>query len=83
MTIAGLLAAAGALLFWPKGKANPTAMPFEPVAPIAPRVPGFLDATASLAEVRKRLVATGELGEEEKGSIDTLQLALTAGSDQP
>lgn len=84
MTIAGLLAAAAAILFWPKANPSPVPMPFEPVSPtpMAPRVPGFLEATAALAEVRKRLVATDELGEEEKEAIDTLQLALTSGSDQ-
>jgi hypothetical protein len=85
MTIAGLLAAAAAILFWPKGKPAPAPMPFEPVnvKPLAPRVPGFLEATAALAEVRKRLVATDELGDEEREAIDTLQLALTSGSDKP
>jgi hypothetical protein len=85
MTIAGLLAAAAAILFWPKGKPAPRPMPFEPVdvKPLPPRVPGFLEATAALAEVRKRLVATDELGEEEREAIDTLQLALTSGSDKP
>jgi hypothetical protein len=85
MTIAGLLAAAAAILFWPKGKPAPAPMPFEPVdiKPMAPRVPGFLEATAALAEVRKRLVATDELGDEEREAIDTLQLALTSGSDKP
>jgi hypothetical protein len=84
MTIAGLLAAAAAILFWPKGKPAPAPMPFEPVdiKPMAPRVPGFLEATAALAEVRKRLVATDELGDEEREAIDTLQLALTSGSDK-
>jgi hypothetical protein len=84
MTIAGLLAAAAAILFWPKSKPAPVPMPFEPLSPepMAPRVPGFLEATAALAEVRKRLVATDELGEEEREAIDTLQLALTSGSDK-
>jgi hypothetical protein len=80
MTIAGLLAAAAAILFWPKGKPLPSPL-FVPT-PAKAAGPSFLEATASLADVRKRLVATDLLSDAEKKAIDVLQLALTAGSDQ-
>ena len=85
MTIAGLMAAAAAVLFWPKAKA-PAPSLFTPspaeVSPPAPRMPSFLEATGDLANVRRRLVATDQLGDPEKKAIDVLQLALTSGSDK-
>ena len=85
ITIAGLMAAAAAVLFWPKAKAPGPSM-FTPspaeVSPPAPRVPTFLEATGNLANVRRRLVATELLGDPERKAIDVLQLALTSGSDK-
>lgn len=37
---------------------------------------------ADLANVRKRLLDTKQLDDKSKGAIDTLTLALVAGSDQ-
>ena len=85
MTIAGLMAAAAAVLFWPKAKA-PAPSLFTPspaeVSPPAPRGPTYQEAIANLANVRKRLVATAALDEKAKAAIDTLTLALVAGSDK-
>jgi hypothetical protein len=47
-----------------------------------PAVPTFIEATSDLSNVRKRLNSTGHLDEDQREAIDTLQLALTAGSDQ-
>ena len=84
MTIAGLMAAAAAVLFWPRAKA-PAPSLFTPspaeVSPPAPRGPTYQEAIANLANVRKRLADTDTLGDAEKKSIDTLTLALVAGSD--
>lgn len=44
--------------------------------------PSFQSAVSDLACVRRRLSATALLGEEQKKAIDTLTLALVAGSDQ-
>ena len=85
MTIAGLMAAAAAVLFWPRAKPTTPSL-FTPspaeVSPPAPRMPSFLEATGDLANVRRRLVATDQLGDPEKKAIDVLQLALTSGSDK-
>lgn len=50
-------------------------------APAARRTAGYEEAIHNLAVVRSRLVATSLLGEEQKKAIDTLTLALVAGSD--
>ena len=83
-TILGLLAAAGAVLFWPKPKPSPSIFTPSPaeIAPPQPRVPTYQEAIGNLANVRKRLVDTDTLGDGEKEAIDTLTLALVAGSDQ-
>jgi hypothetical protein len=55
------------------------------VTPAAPGPVGYEDAIHNLALVRSRLNATGLLGEEkspERAAIDTLTLALVAGSDK-
>lgn len=77
MTYVILIAAAAAVLFWPaKSK-----LPGLPTAKPA-KIPTFLEATAALADVRRRLVAGELLGDAERKAIDVLQLALTAGSDK-
>lgn len=43
---------------------------------------GYETAIHNLAVVRSRLSATGQLNEGEKKAIDTLTLALVAGSDK-
>lgn len=50
--------------------------------PVAPRGIGYQTAIADLANVRKRLADTSTLDEKAKAAIDTLTLALVAGSDQ-
>ena len=81
MTYVLLLAAAAAVLLWPsKSKLPP--LPSPRPKPADPKVATFLEATAALAAVRHRLVAGELLGDAERKAIDTLQLALTAGSDK-
>jgi hypothetical protein len=43
---------------------------------------GYQKAMADLATVRRRLVETKQLDDQAKKAIDTLTLALVAGSDQ-
>ena len=55
------------------------------VTPAAPGPVGYEDAIHNLALVRSRLNSTGSLGDEkspERAAIDTLTLALVAGSDK-
>lgn len=82
-TILGLLAAAAAVLFWPKPKPSPSIFTPSPaeIAPAPPRGPTYQEAIGNLANVRKRLVDTDTLGDAEKEAMDTLTLALVAGSD--
>lgn len=85
LSIAGLIAAAAAVLLWPRPqKQGPTLFAPSPAeaAPQTPRAPTFLLATENLATVRRRLVHTDLLGDAEKKAIDVLQLALTSGSDK-
>jgi hypothetical protein len=78
MTYMLLIAAAAAVLFWP----SRAKLPGLPVVNPAPQIPTFLEATAALADVRRRLVAGDLLGDDQRKAIDVLQLALTAGSDK-
>jgi hypothetical protein len=52
--------------------------------PSAPRPAGigYQKAIADLANVRRRLADTKQLDDKVKAAIDTLTLALVAGSDQ-
>lgn len=75
ITIALLIAAALVLV-------APRQLPLLRPAAATVSTPSFLTATADLATVRRRLVDTSLLGDPERKAIDTLQLALTAGSDQ-
>jgi hypothetical protein len=80
---AALIASAVAVFFWPASK---------PI--VLPGMPGNIDATphasavsyqtamAQLATVRLRLLQTEQLSDAERKSIDTLTLALVAGSDR-
>ena len=61
----------GSLFFW-----NAPALRREP------STVGYEEAIHNLALVRSRLVVTGHLEDEQKKSIDTLTLALVAGSDK-
>lgn len=85
MIMYALIAAAAVALLWPsqKPKARPTFNPTPlEVTPPKPRVPLYLDAVASLQTVQRRLAATDNLDDDQRAAIDTLTLALTAGSDQ-
>lgn len=78
--IFALLAAAAAILFWPTPPhaRRPAALALEPAKPARPT---YAHALHALAAVRSRLAATDHLGDAERKSIDTLTLALVAGSD--
>lgn len=90
MTTTILIAAAGAaLLFWPKtfnlGKLMemiPDSVGLEKCKGCNSSQPTFLEATASLAEVKKRLDATEALEDEQEDAVNILQLALTQGSNK-
>ena len=77
-----LVGAALLLLFSPwmlRAGANVLAAPAiqKPAAGI-----GYQKAIADLANVRRRLADTKQLDDKVKAAIDTLTLALVAGSDQ-
>ena len=86
MTIFLLIAVAGCLLFWPFAKKSAVLSPALPVPSADPtpveKIPTFIQATENLSVVRKRLLKTDLLDDEQREAIDVLQLALTAGSDQ-
>ena len=75
-----LVGAALLLLFSPWAlKAGATMLTSQPKP--APGV-GYQKAIADLANVRTRLASTQQLDDKVKSAIDTLTLALVAGSDQ-
>lgn len=89
MTVEQIIAAviAAVVVAWPKlvqlVKSLRGVIPTGPVSPAAPV--GYEDAIHNLALVRARLNSTGLLGEEkspQRAAIDTLTLALVAGSDK-
>jgi len=77
-----LLGAAAALVFAPRlmPKATPALGPVP--APPPHLTPTYQSAIADLAHVRLRLLQTDHLAEPERKAIDTLTLALVAGSDK-
>lgn len=84
---AGILAAA--VVAWPKiaavGKAVLGKIPGVPVPAPAVAAVSYEEAIHNLALVRSRLNVTGHLGDEkspQRAAIDTLTLALVAGSDK-
>ncbi len=80
-----VLAAAAALLFWPDSPAKkPAALPSidVPAIPQPPKAPSYRSAIESLAAVRSRLIATGNLDEKATAAINELTLCLVAGSDK-
>jgi hypothetical protein len=83
MITAVLILAAVAVVLWPK--APPAPQPFEPVDPSPlqpprPPHPSYHTAIAALAQVRQRVAVTDTLGEAETKAIETITLALVAGS---
>ena len=79
--------AAAVVAFWPRQArplptfSVPPAVAPSVVAPL-PKRPGFRQAIDNLAYVRSRLITTDALDDKAKAAIDTLTLALVAGSDQ-
>jgi hypothetical protein len=83
----GAAVIAAGVVAWPKlvqlVKSLRGVIPTGPVAPTAPV--SYQDAISNLALVRARLNSTGLLGDEkspQRAAIDTLTLALVAGSDK-
>ena len=78
-----LLGGAAALLFGPSAwKARPVILGPSEAATKPPHLaPTYQTAIADLAHVRLRLVQTKALDETARKAIDTLTLALVAGSD--
>jgi hypothetical protein len=82
-----IIAAAAALLFWPDASAKkpqPAALPSVdvPSIPQPPKAPSYRSSIESLASVRSRLIATGNLDEKATTAINELTLCLVAGSDK-
>jgi hypothetical protein len=76
-----LVGAALLLLFSPwMLKAGASILVAQPGKPAAPT---YQSAIGDLARVRARLLQTRQLGDDQRAAIDTLTLALVAGSDQP
>jgi hypothetical protein len=82
MLTVALIASAVAVMLWPKPSA--VTLPDSALAsdPHVPAKVSYQVAMAQLATVRLRLLQTEQLGDAEKQSIDTLTLALVAGSDK-
>ena len=68
------VAAAAVVGLWPQLKSIPSVVPSGK--------PTYQAAIANLAFVRRRLLLTEMLGDEQKKAIDTLTLALVGGSDK-
>lgn len=85
-----IIAAAVAFLMWPEPKTSATASPKPaplpsidvPAIPQPPKAPSYRSAIESLASVRSRLIATGNLDEKATAAINELTLCLVAGSDK-
>lgn len=77
MIIASLLAAAAAVVFWPRGVSLPHILSAPPAAPAGI---SFELAISDLTSVRRRLANTKTLTPESIAAIETITLALVAGS---
>jgi len=76
-----MICAAVAVAFWPKSR--PLSFVVQPSLPAKPPAgPTYAAAIDDLANVRKRLIQTEALADAQKAAIDTLTLALVAGSDK-
>jgi len=83
-----ILAVAVFLLVWPEQKQVSTVR-VEPLPsvvvspmPVPSKSPSYMDAIESLAEVRHRLISTGNLDDKAISAINELTLCLVAGSDK-
>lgn len=78
-----LIVAAVAFLLWPvpQPPANPFVRPTDD-KPAAAQTPSFMDAVAALQVVRSRLACTSKLDEAQQKALDSLTLALSAGSEK-
>ena len=77
MIIATLLAAAAAVVLWPRGVSLPH---FLSTSPATPAGVSFEASISDLASVRRRLANTSTLTAESIAAIETITLALVAGS---
>lgn len=80
-----LAAAAAAVAAWPKIQSLALAWLKKPAPGPTPKPlssVGYEAAIHDLASVRSRLAATSLLADDQKKAIDTLTLALVAGSDK-
>ena len=77
MIIATLLAAAAAVVLWPRGVSLPH---FLSTSPASPAGVSFETAISDLASVRRRLANTDTLTPESIAAIETITIALVAGS---
>ena len=78
MIIATLLAAAAAVVLWPRGASLSHILSPSPAAPAGI---SFETAISDLASVRRRLANTKTLTAESVSAIETITLALVSGSD--
>lgn len=83
------IAAAAAVMAWPKAAAAAGAVSAvarawfsSKVEPEADKPPSYVQAIDGIAVIRSRLKATGNLKDEQIKAINTLSLAVVAGSDQ-
>jgi hypothetical protein len=83
MTYVVLLGAAALLLAGPAlwNKRPPVLGPSDAATQPPRLAPTYQSAIADLAHVRLRLLQTEKLDDKSKAAIDTLTLALVAGSD--
>ena len=77
MIIATLLAAAAAVVLWPRGVSLPH---FLSTSPATPAGVSFEASISDHASVRRRLANTSTLTAESIAAIETITLALVAGS---
>lgn len=84
MTYLLLLAVAAAIAFLPRLVPSIPALGPSDLTPAKPPhlAPTYQSAIADLAHVRLRLLQTELLDDKSKAAIDTLTLALVAGSDK-
>jgi len=80
-----LVGAAAVALFWPAKKVVEFLphVPADEISPgTGPKAAGYIQSVAALQTVRERLIATDQLDDDQQESINSLTLALMAGSDQ-